>query len=223
LTIRRLQARVGDDVEPAAQLLVQVGEVAEAAREEEVLADVTEWALDFTLGLRAIGPAGFRIKAVMTCEVDQRAIVDDALVMTLAEHCRLHAVVEDLPRRAAQRLERRDMAAQHGCQVLMHDEARPDQPAEAEHHGKQPHHSRRLRLAGEHDMELGEVDVALFPGRGLEANLKMRIGNRTHVAQEVGHRGVAAGFDGLLLGPMDIFQRFLERVGEGLFFDGHDH
>jgi len=45
-------AGVGVLVEPPAQLLVQVVEIAEAAGEEEVLADVAERTLDLALAFR---------------------------------------------------------------------------------------------------------------------------------------------------------------------------
>src|SRR6185312_16902730 len=105
---------------------------------------VAERALDLALGLRSIGPAGFWIKAVMTREVDQGAIVDDAVVIALAEHRGLHAVVEDLPRRTAQRLEGCRVAAQHRREILVHDEAGPDQSAVAEDHGEQPDDPRHI-------------------------------------------------------------------------------
>ena len=44
-------ARVGDLIQPLAELVVEVAEVLEAAGEEEVLADVAERALDLALGL----------------------------------------------------------------------------------------------------------------------------------------------------------------------------
>lgn len=51
-----MQASIGDGVEPTLQLLVQVVEIAEAAGQEEVLADIAEWSLDFALGFGAIRP-----------------------------------------------------------------------------------------------------------------------------------------------------------------------
>ena len=48
----------------------------------------------------------------MAGEVEQRAIVDDEAVGILADDRGLHPVVEDLARHAADRLERRDVAAQ---------------------------------------------------------------------------------------------------------------
>src|SRR5262249_38604535 len=46
----RMSARVGDLVEPLAELLVEIIEIAEAAGQEKVLSNVTEWALHFSLG-----------------------------------------------------------------------------------------------------------------------------------------------------------------------------
>ena len=171
----RVHARVGDGVEPMPELLVEVVEIAEAAGEEEVFADVAERSLHFPLGLGPVRLAGLWEKAVVTGEVDERAIVDDAVAVTGAGHRGLHAVVEDLPRRAADRLEGGGMAAQHRRQVLVHHEPGPDQAAVAEHHGEQPDDPRRGGLVGEHDVEPGEVHLGLLAGRGLEAHLERRI------------------------------------------------
>ena len=101
--------------------------------------------------------------------------------------------------RAAERLEGCDMAAQHGCQVLVDDEARPDQPRVAEHHGEQPDDARRAGLVGEHDLEAGEIDLALLAGRrSRSAPRKAGSARRPDVAQEVGDRGVAPRVAALL-------------------------
>jgi len=55
-------------------------------------------------------------------------------VAILAGDGRLHAVVEDLDRHAAEGGEGQHVTAQQGLQVLMHDEAREDVPGMAEHH-----------------------------------------------------------------------------------------
>ena len=123
---RGVDPRVGDGVEPVPQLGVEVLEVAERAGEEEVLADVAERALDLALGLGPVRPAGAGLEAVVPGQVQQRPVVDDEPVGVLADHRRLHAVVEDLARHAAERLERRDVAAQDALQILVDDEARPD-------------------------------------------------------------------------------------------------
>jgi hypothetical protein len=52
----------------------------------------------------------------------------------LAQDRGLHPVVEDLARHAVERGEGSEMAAQHGLQVLVQDEASPEQAAVAEHH-----------------------------------------------------------------------------------------
>lgn len=72
--------------------------------------------------------------------------------------------MEHLAGNTAQRLEGARMAAQNRRQILMDDEARPDQAAEAEHQGKQPHDPGRRRLVGEDDMGAREVDLRLLVG-----------------------------------------------------------
>ena len=68
----------------------------------------------------------------MPGEVEERAIVHDA-APGLADHRCLHAVVEDLVRDAAHRLEGRHMTTPNRLHILVQHEARPGQPAEAEH------------------------------------------------------------------------------------------
>ena len=101
--------------------------MAEAAGEEEVLADGAERTLDLALALGPVGPTGFWHEAVMVGAGQQGGVVDDAPV-TLAGNRGAHAVVEDLGRHTAERLEGRDVTAQHRLEVLMHDKGRPDQP-----------------------------------------------------------------------------------------------
>ena len=128
----------------------------------------------------------------MAGEVDKRPIIHDAVAVAGAGHRGLHAVVEDLPRRAADRLEGSGMAAQHRGEILVHHEPGPDQAAVAEHHGEQPDDPRRGGLVGEHDVEPGEVHLTLLAGRGLEADLERRIDDWPDIAQEVGDGRVAA-------------------------------
>ena len=131
---RRMHARVGDRVEPMPELGVQILEVAERAAEEEVLADISERPLDFSLRFGSVWSAGARLEPIMPGQIDERAVADDEPVGILAENGSLHAVVEDFTRRAADRRERGHVATQHGLQILVQDEARPDQPGVAEHH-----------------------------------------------------------------------------------------
>ena len=92
-----------------------------------------------------------------------------------------------------------DVAAQHGRQVLMHDEARPDEAAEwpSTMENSQTILGAR-RLIGEDDMELGEIDLCLLAGRCLEANLEALRFRRPNVAQEIGQRRVAAAIAEIL-------------------------
>jgi hypothetical protein len=57
------------------ELAVQIIEIAEAAGEEEVLPDVAERPLDFTLGLRAVRRAGLRVEAIVARKVDERGCI----------------------------------------------------------------------------------------------------------------------------------------------------
>jgi hypothetical protein len=53
-------------------------EVVEIAGEEEVFADIAIGSLDFSLCFRPIRAAGLGPEAIMSGEVDQRPVVDDA-------------------------------------------------------------------------------------------------------------------------------------------------
>ena len=64
-------ARVGDSCEPVIQLGVEIVEIAEAAREEEVLPDVAERTLDLALGLGAVRPARPRMEACASASSDR--------------------------------------------------------------------------------------------------------------------------------------------------------
>ena len=169
-----MHPRIGDRVEPVAQLGVEIVEIAEAAGEEEVLADVAERPLDLALGLGPVRPAGLRVEAVVAGEVDQRPVVDDVALGILADDRGLHPIVEDLARHAAERLESGEVAAQHGLQVLVQDEAGPEQAAVAEHQREQPDDPGHPGLVGERHLELGEVDLRLVAGRRLEAHFERR-------------------------------------------------
>ena len=67
-------------------------------------------------------------------------------------------------RHAAQRLEGRHVAAQQRLQVLVQDEAGPDQAAVAEHQREQPDDARRRRLVGEDDWKWAKSTWACWPG-----------------------------------------------------------
>src|SRR5215472_12758696 len=126
-------ARVGDCVEPVAELGIQIVEVAEGATEKEVFAHIAERALYLALRLCPVGRAGLRQKPIMRRQIEELAIVGDALIIDLTQYRRLHAVVEDLRRYPAQLLEGGNVAAQDGLQVLLNDKAAPHHPTMAEH------------------------------------------------------------------------------------------
>ena len=159
---------IGDRIEPAAELDVEVVEIAERSTEEEVLANVAERTLDLALGLGTIRPTGPRLEAVMPRKVEKGAVVDDKTVRVFPDHRGLHAVVEDLARHPTDRLERGDVAAQNRLQILVDDEPRPNQTRIAEHHREQPDDARHLGLVGELNFEPGEIDLGLLAGWGLK-------------------------------------------------------
>ena len=111
---RGMHPAVGNGIEPMRQLPVQIVEIAKRAGQEEVFPDIPERPLHLALRLRPIGSAGFGVVEVVASQIDERSVVDDAAAFGLADHRGLHPVVEDLARRAAQRLERGDMAAKDG-------------------------------------------------------------------------------------------------------------
>ena len=134
----------------------------------------------------------------MAGEIDKRAIVDDEPIRVLADDRGLHAVVQDLARYAVDRLEGGDMAAQDALQVLVDDEAPPDQPAVTEHHREEPDDALNPWLVGELDVELGEVDLRLLAGRRLEAHFESGGADGAKIARAIAHDAVAAGEAALL-------------------------
>jgi hypothetical protein len=62
----------------------------------------------------------------------------------------------------------------------------------AQHQREQPDHPLYAGLIGEHGAEMREVDLGLTARRRLEAYLERGRRDRPNLAQQVGHRGVAA-------------------------------
>src|SRR5262252_4672252 len=104
----------------------------------------------------------------------------------------LHPIVQDLAWHPAHGSEGRHMAAQDGLQILVRDKACPDQPAVAKHQREQPDFANHAGLVGEDHLELRKINLSLLAWWGLEAHFERRCKPRPHLAQKVGHRGVAA-------------------------------
>ncbi len=179
-------------IEPVAQLPVHVVNILEAARQVEVSTDVAVRPLDLALGFCPVSPAGAGHEAVMRVAGQQLGVVDDALIgIIFAQYSGLHAVVQDLSGHAAEMGKRFHVTAQYRRQVLVQHELSPEISAVPQHHGKQPDFAYRPAVA-EVDLELGEVDLCLMPGRSFEPNLEHRCGRRPHGTQEVIEHGLAA-------------------------------
>ena len=166
-----MDSDVGDRVEPVDQLEVEIVEIAEAAAEEEVLADVAERPLDFSLGLGPVRTASTRLEAIMARQRQQRPIVDDVAALVLAGYRRLHSVVKDLDRRPAQRGKRLHVAAEQRLQVLVQDIPCEDEARVAEHQAEQPDDPAASGIVDELDDKARKVDLRLHARRGLEAHL----------------------------------------------------
>jgi hypothetical protein len=127
-----MPARIGDLRQPAGKLSIEILEIEKAAGEEEVLADIAIGSLDLALGLGPVRLAGPRLVAIVIGECDERRVVDRASRLVVAQHHRLHPIVEDLLGNPAERRERVDVTAQHCRELLVRAEPAPQKAAVAE-------------------------------------------------------------------------------------------
>ena len=185
--------RVGDLGPPGVELGVEVVHVPEGSGEEEVLAHVAVGPLHLALGLRPVGAAGAGHRAVVVQKRDERRVVGDDALLAFADHRGLHAVVEQVRRRAAQGGEGVDVAAQHRLQVLGRAEPAPEPAAVPEDDREEPEDPRDAGLVGELRTELSEVHLRLPARQGLEAPLEGFRPRRAGGAEDVGHDAAAAG------------------------------
>lgn len=162
---RGVQARIGDSVEPVSELPIQIVEISEDAAKEEVLANVAERPLNLAFGLWPVGTTGLWQITVMLRKFAERAVVDDAAILILADDGCLHPVVENLAGHAANRLERSSMTSKHARHRLTEYEPPPDQLGEAQHHGKEPDDLHLVRRIGKAHPELRKVDLGLLARR----------------------------------------------------------
>lgn len=187
-----MDPRVGDRLAPAVELAVQVVEIPEGPRQEEVLPDIAERALDLALRFCPVWPTRPRDGVVVVQQRHERSVVGDDASLVLADHRGLHPVIEKLLRHTAHGRERGDVAAHDGLQVLARDEPPPEPPAVAQDDGEQPDLARDAGLVRERDGELGEVYLRLASGRRLEATLEPRACRWPDLPQKIGHPRIAA-------------------------------
>src|SRR5215212_10133327 len=186
-----VHASIGDLIQPLLELPVEVIEVAEAAGQEEIFAHVAERPLDLTLGFGPVRAARLGQEAVMPGEVEQGAVEDDVARLAPAADHGAHAVIEDLARHTPERREGRGVAAQKRMQVLMQDEAAPEEAAVTEHQREEPHDALGAWCIGEADPKLCEVDLRLPARRCLEPTLETCRLPWADGAQEVFDHGIA--------------------------------
>ena len=137
-----------------------------------------------------------------------------AILGSLAVDDGFHPVVEDLGRRAAQRLKRRGVTAQHRLHVLLRHEAAPQHAAMAQHQREQPDHPLDAGLVGEHRAEMREVDLRLAARRCLEPHLETGGCTRPDAAEKDFDHGVAATV-------AEIAQLAVQAAGCQLRIGGH--
>ena len=125
----RVHTWIGHSFPPSCELRIEIVEVPEAAGQEEVLTNVPERPLDFTLRFRPVGTAGFRGCTIVVEKRHQRGVVRDNAGLVFAYHRSLHAVIENFFRRTALRIEGRYVTAHDRLEVLAGDEPTPEPTA----------------------------------------------------------------------------------------------
>ena len=71
-----MQAHIGHALKPVLPLLLEVAVIDEGAPVDEIAAQITDWALDLALRLRAIRPARARREAPVVREAERLRIAD---------------------------------------------------------------------------------------------------------------------------------------------------
>lgn len=207
-----VDARVCNPGAPGFELGVQIVQIPERATEEEVLPDIPERALHFALRLGPIRLTGPRRAIVVAQQREKRHIVGNNTIRAFADHRRLHPVIENLLRRAAHGIERRNMAPHHGLQILTGAESAPEPTGMAEHHREQPDLADNAGFICELHSKLGKIHLRLLAGRRLEPPLELCLLGRPHLADKVLHRRIPA----LVATLPDLAHQALRRqVGKG--------
>ena len=111
-------------------------------------------------------------------------------VAILADHRRLHPVIQHFAGAAADGLKGVDVAAQNGALILMQAKPAPQPTAMAQHHGKKPENADNTGLIGKFAAELRKVYLCLATRRGLETHFKARRWGWPDAAQKVGHGAI---------------------------------
>lgn len=114
------------------------------------------------------------------------------MAFDFAQHRGLHPIVENLTRHAPEMIEGLHVQPQHGLQILVFNETRPQIAAMAEHDREQPDRAPDSRGVVEHDVEVREVHLRLPTRRGLEAHFKAAVAWRPHLANQLTQHAATA-------------------------------
>jgi hypothetical protein len=180
-------------LEPASELLLEVGVVQEGAAVEEVSANEAHGPLDLALGAGPIGAAGPRLEAPVAGKAAELRIHDElaAVKAEVGLHHGPGLVEEEVLRDAPEGRKRALQTLEEGAHVLAAEETDPEEPRVA-----QDDQEREALAPGA--AELGKVDLRLLGRRRLEADHRVRHRPRPHAAHIVPDLGVAAGVAGSL-------------------------
>jgi hypothetical protein len=190
---------MGPLVAPAAELGVEVRDVAEGASGEEAIAKETDLSLHPSLLVAPGDVAGTGEVVVVAGELEQTRMELDRLALA-GEHRALQVVVQEGPRGALEVREGLDVPAEEALHGLVEGEQGVDRARPAEHHDE-----GREGSAGLSDLEMAEVspvDLGLLTGKGGETQEGLGLGLGAqpahHTARLDGRAAVAAGDDHLV-------------------------
>src|SRR5262249_40020331 len=119
------EARVGNALDPALELGVEILDAGEGASGEEGVTQVLNRAFDLAFLIATGDCAGFGSKVVVTGQFEQLGVETVEIAIAL-EDSALKIVVEDRARGAAERLKGKHMASKKTLEPLVEKEAGED-------------------------------------------------------------------------------------------------
>ena len=150
---------------PGLGLDIEVVEIGELSRREEVVAHIADGALDATLLVAACHRHRTRLKAIVTGERDQGGMEANGVALAL-QHCALEIVVEQDTRTSVPGREGADVTAQEVLHLGVEEEAQKNLARVAQHHDEGQQGTTR---AADHEMtKMPPVDLPLLAGQAAQ-------------------------------------------------------